>query len=60
MLVVPIILYLNWQLVGSKHDNPWARLLFVSNRLPDAPDGTPQYGKSYWVSCGAVRPHGIC
>jgi hypothetical protein len=48
--VTPIILYLGWELVGSKHDNPWARLLFVSNRLADAPDGTPQYAKSYWVS----------
>ncbi|PVF94233.1 longevity assurance proteins LAG1/LAC1, partial [Serendipita vermifera] len=48
ILVAPIILYLSWKLLGFTHNNPWERLLFVSNRLPDAPDGTPLYGKSYW------------
>ncbi|PVG00552.1 longevity assurance proteins LAG1/LAC1 [Serendipita vermifera] len=48
LLVGPIIMYLNWELIGSTPDNPLRRLLFVSNRLPNAPDGTPLYGKSYW------------
>ncbi|CAG8670715.1 5900_t:CDS:2, partial [Acaulospora colombiana] len=48
ILIAPIVLYLSWQLVGFTHNNPWERLLFVSNRLPDAPDGTPLYAKSYW------------
>ncbi|CCA67019.1 related to longevity-assurance protein LAG1 [Serendipita indica DSM 11827] len=48
LLVLPIILYINWALVAPQFNNPWARLLFPSNRLPDSAQGFRQYAKSYW------------
>ena len=50
MLAIPIVLYINWAVVASHFENPFAKLLFISNRLPDSQEGLRVYAKSYWVS----------
>jgi len=50
LLALPILLYLNWEFVASRHENPFRRIIWVTNRLPDSPEGHALYAKSYWVS----------
>ncbi len=52
---MPIVLYVNWELVTPHLDNPFAHFLFISNRLPDSTPDTPYYAKSYWVLPTRVR-----
>jgi hypothetical protein len=54
LLSVPILLFVNWEIVANQHDNPFRKILWVSNRLPDSPEGHALYAKSNWVSNHAV------
>ncbi|KIM20059.1 hypothetical protein M408DRAFT_334165 [Serendipita vermifera MAFF 305830] len=49
LLIGPLVLAALWAVVLPDHDNPWARLVWVSNRIPDTPEGFVAYAKSYWV-----------
>lgn len=53
ILGLPILLYTNWAVLAPHRDNPFRRLLWVSNRLPNSSEGFPTYAKSYWVSTHA-------
>lgn len=48
LLIGPLVLAALWAVVLPDHDNPWARLVWVSNRIPDTPEGFVAYAKSYW------------
>lgn len=50
LLVPPFLFYVIGLVVFPQWDNIWARLLWISNRLPDTPEGHRAYAKSYWVS----------
>jgi len=52
MLLIPVVLYLNWELVARLVDtpisNPFARMLFISHTITNK-DGTQSYVKGYNV-----------
>ncbi|KAF9534230.1 TLC domain-containing protein [Crepidotus variabilis] len=52
VLVFPIVLYLNWELVSPYAkpgiSNPFARPFLLSGHVPDAKPDDPRYQKSWW------------
>jgi acyl-CoA-dependent ceramide synthase len=51
MLLVPVVLYINWELVAPHVaqglSNPFAPLLFISHRIPTSAPDDPRYAKGY-------------
>jgi very-long-chain ceramide synthase len=50
VLLVPLVLYVNWQLLPwSKHmPNPFAPFFLLSQRVPDSTSDDPRYAKGYY------------
>jgi hypothetical protein len=49
MLVIPLILWANWQILSPKVPNPFAKVIFISGQLPDTTTSRPEYQKTYYV-----------
>jgi acyl-CoA-dependent ceramide synthase len=51
MLMIPIILYANWELlapyIAPDLPNPMAPLIFISYHIPSSSDDDPRYAKGY-------------
>jgi acyl-CoA-dependent ceramide synthase len=47
LLLIPWILYFNWNIFAPGMDNPFKYLLFINYRMPDSPDHAPLYIKGY-------------
>jgi hypothetical protein len=54
LLLLPIILYINWELVSTKFEhsipNPFAKFFLLSGYIPDSKPNDPQYQKTWWDS----------
>ncbi|KAL0949463.1 hypothetical protein HGRIS_009517 [Hohenbuehelia grisea] len=52
LLLVPLILYVNWELlkpyVAPNQPNPFTGIFMLSNPVPDSPADDPRYAKTYW------------
>ncbi|PPQ68014.1 hypothetical protein CVT26_007377 [Gymnopilus dilepis] len=52
LLLLPIVLYLNWELVAPYVEpgisNPFAGLFLLKGRVPGSPPEDPRYQKSWW------------
>ncbi|KAG8747143.1 hypothetical protein FRC10_002192 [Ceratobasidium sp. 414] len=47
LMILPVLLWLNWKIIGTSHENPFSALLFISNPVKTTPTGQVQYAKSY-------------
>ncbi|QRW08353.1 TLC domain protein [Ceratobasidium sp. AG-Ba] len=47
LMILPILLWFNWHIIGSSPKNPFSPLLFISNPVKTTPTGQVQYAKSY-------------
>ncbi|CAE6448769.1 unnamed protein product [Rhizoctonia solani] len=47
LMALPVLLCLNWKIIGTSHENPFSPLLFISNPVKTRADGQVLYAKSY-------------
>ncbi|KAG8899810.1 hypothetical protein FRB99_006441 [Tulasnella sp. 403] len=47
LMCIPVILYINWQIISPGVPNPFRYLLAIQHRLEDSPDDAPLFQKGY-------------
>lgn len=56
MLLIPVVLYLVWDILNIPLANPFAPLIFISHPIPDSDPSDPRYGKG-WMDIPFVLYH---